>query len=247
MVFDLNTFLTLHGFPVQYLWVIPVALIVLGPFMMFYGQRMWGIIIAIAGAVVGYYASAVYLIPHFSTYLGPQKYLWELIATVLAGVLISISVRVGVSGGLGYAGYYIATHQHYLALSTYEGIGIAFAVFGIAYAGYGKLSIILAGSLGAAGMYFGLNQYVSPLYTLIIVGVFLTVGMIYQFRKTLFKKGARKVTAGVQAVGKEARATARMIKRKAKYELKLARLREKSARVRVAKKKLLEAPKDAVK
>lgn len=184
--FNLNGFLSLHGFPPQYLWIIPVAMIVLGIPMMFFGREMWKIIVGVGGMVLGYYVASVYLMPYILIYLnryGIPPYLIEMIIAVLTGVILSILVRLSISGGIGYAGYYVAMHQTYHPVTIITAIAIAVAVFGAAYWTYGKISILIAGALGALIMFFGFSHYIPSAYGAVIAVAVLMLGMYYQFHK----------------------------------------------------------------
>lgn len=219
--FNLNTFLSFHGFPAQYLWVIPIAMIVLGIPMMFFGREMWKIIVGVGGMVLGYYIASVYLMPHILTYLnqyGIPPYLIEMIVAVMSGVILSIVIRLSITAGIGYTGYYIAMHQTYHPVTTITAIALAVAVFGAAYWAYGKISILIAGALGALVMFFGLVNYLPQTYSAVISVAVLMPGMYYQFHKKYHSSTTRQQRRQARMEAKKAGIIASRNKLKSQLE-----------------------------
>jgi len=220
------------------MWVIPIALVFMGLLMMFFGREMWKVITGLGGALLGFYIAYAYVIKYLSVYIikyGIPPSLIELIFAVIVGVVLIILVRLGVSGGLGYAGYYFAIHQTFHPLTLYESIAVGVVVFGIAFWTYGKISVLIAGALGAIAMYMGLIHYIHPGYVMWIVGITLTVGLIYQFRRGLLKRELAKIRHDRRPDVREARKKERDDRRKAKINAKLKRIREKTMRLREQK------------
>lgn len=187
---QLQNLLSLHGFPAQYLWVIPIALVVAGVFFVFSGRLAWKVAIGGGGAAAGYIIAERY-IAHYLISILPA-YASEAILAVIIGVILAVVIRFAIAGGIGYMGYYIALHQTLYHVPFYGLIVAGVVAFGIAYWLYGKISIIIAAFLGALSLFYGLSFYVKPEYAATVAVILLAVGLYYQvsLRKELKKQAA---------------------------------------------------------
>lgn len=200
-------FLLSYGYPSVYLWVIPIAMVGTSIPLMFFGKTSWKVFTAIAGSGVGYLVGLTYVAP----YIGITPWLIAFITAVILGIVLYFAVRIGVSGGIGYLVYLAMTTQTFYPFPQtvtivaggfnlhilYMDLAFAVAAMGAAFWLYGRLSMLIAGGLGALSMYMALSVYIPGQYAAIIAVILLTVGLWVQIlmpkiRKRQLKKAQAK-------------------------------------------------------
>lgn len=166
---------------------------------MFYGKKMWTIIVMLIGAIAGFYVGYVYLAPYLGPYLAAHNaptYLSYVVLAVVFAIVVRWLVHIGIAAGIGYAAYYIAGKQTFYDLSarsyTFSGftvhyylILVAVIAFFVAYVLYYRISILISAVLGLALMFVGIGYFIPSVYASVIACVFFVLGMWYQ---AIYKK-----------------------------------------------------------
>ena len=161
---------------------------VFGVLLMFYGRRMWQILVELAGAIVGAYVGYAYVTPHIGYLLISHGFpIWtvDALLALLFMVILHFIVQIGVSGGMGYLAYYILSHyiQHYFALSFGYMVGISILVTIIAYMLYSRISILIAAVVGFFAVAIGLMHFLNPVLSTMIAVAIFGVGLYWQTHK----------------------------------------------------------------
>lgn len=204
MTFDLSSFLSLYGFPSTYLWAVYVGMVAFAIPLMFFGKKMWQVVTFFIGVIAGFYVGYVYVTPYLTSFMIQHSMPSWFFDAVLAGLfafLLRFFVHFGISLGIGYLAYDAAEKQTFFNLSAKSSTIMGFTLhwylivigvfaFVIAYFLYAKISVLVAGALGALTMYFGLSFFIAPTFAAIPAVIILFIGMWYQIgvkRRVTFK------------------------------------------------------------
>lgn len=192
---NISQFLIQYGFPVQYLWVVPIGLIIAGLIFVFFGSKAWRGAIFIAGLTIGYLVAVQYINPYLT---GIPPYVSEVILGITIGFLLAWAIKAAIMVGMGAFVYEVLTIQHYYQMTIWDKIAGVFIGMAIGYWGYKKVTQIIATVLGGFALYFGLSAYVPSFIAIIVTAVFLIFGTVIQVYKhsTLIAKIKDKIKDG---------------------------------------------------
>lgn len=195
---SLAHFLVNYGFPPQYMWAIPIALIILGVVFSFFSEYSWKTGVGLIGAVAGFLIVNKFIAPILVAHaIVPDWWAYVIVMGILS-VYIYRKVKIGIVLTVAGVGLYAAYIQTFVALPIVAIAGLSLPVGVIAvgviagvlaYAFYGKISMLIGATLGTLMVYFGMSMYVLPLYAAVIAGIILVVGLLRQTRsKAHFRK-----------------------------------------------------------
>ena len=190
MSFNLSSLLALHGFPTQYLWALYAAMVLFGVLLIFFGRRMWQMLIEITGAIIGAYIGYAYVTPHIGYLLIAHGFpIWTMDAllALIFMIILHFIVQIAVAGGMGYLSYYILTHQHYIqhyfTLTYGYIVGISIVVTIIAYLLYSRISILIAALVGFFAVAIGLMHFLNPVIATGTAVAIFGAGLYWQTHK----------------------------------------------------------------
>lgn len=219
---DLSKYASLSFIPSEYRWLVPIGIVVFGLVMLFFSDKAWKITVAAVGFIGGFMAMQYYAIPYLTTIIPvsggsfvfsmlghaadvPTWY-FSVIVAVLSYVILYFLIRFAISAAIGYGAFLAVSHFGY-HLSV--AILIAVVVFGIAFALYRKIAILIAKAVGTASIYFGLVVFGVPSeYAIIVSLVMLLIASVLM----IGKKKIKAWFAGHKAAGKSKKGVNRDMK-----------------------------------
>lgn len=172
-------------------YVIMIGLMLLSVALIFKGSKTWAVLFAVLGAYYGYIFASFIL--HYIPLANTPTYLVLLIGILIGAVLMSVFIKIALSAGSGILSFIIliGIYPGYLP----EVLVVSVMIFAIIYFLYKRVTMVVAGIMGAFLLWFVLIILgLTSLEAQIVAGVLYTLGLYLQLVEKSRKKEAYRRT-----------------------------------------------------
>ena len=183
----------MYVLPPSYLYLTTVMVSLIAVLLLFKGRTAWDLMFLAVGAYYGF-VFALYLTALLHANNIPI-YLIFIIGGVLGAIIMREFVRIALPGGLGILAFLVADQAYPQGMMTDIMIGVI--IFGICYALYSRITMVLASIIGAFLLWFNLSVMGVPSYAAqAVAGALFTFGLYLQImEKKRKKEEQRRLTA----------------------------------------------------
>ncbi len=171
--------------PSSFSYVMLVGLMLLSVALIFKGSKTWAILFAALGAYYGYIFSSFIL--HYIPLANMPTYLILIIGILIGAVLMSVFVKIALSVGSGILAFIIliGVYPAYFP----EVLVVSVMIFAIIYFLYKRVTMVVAGIMGAFLLWFVLIILgLTSLEAQIVAGVLYPLGLYLQLVERSRKK-----------------------------------------------------------
>lgn len=174
-------------------YAVLLGLVFLSIALIFKGSQTWKIMFATLGAYYGYIFTSFIL--RYLPITGEPLYLTMLVGIVLGAVIVTFFVRIALSAGIAALGFFILFALYPADLPII--LAACVIVFAITYILYNRVTMVVAGVLGAFLLWFALIVLgLTSIEAQIIAGFLYPLGLYVQMMEK-YRKNRSYRRAGV--------------------------------------------------
>ncbi len=179
--------------PAGLTYVVLMGLVLLSVALIFRGSQTWKIMFAVLGAYYGYIFTS--FIIGYLPVSGEPFYLTMLVGIVLGALIVTFFVRIALSAGIAAIGFFILFAMYPSELPVI--LAACVIAFAITYVLYNRVTMVVAGVLGAFLLWFALVILgLASIDAQIVAGLLYIVGLYVQMMEK-YRKNRTYQPAGV--------------------------------------------------